>query len=64
MTIPDVKQYVGRSCAVTWRDRSGAEQSKVLRIHDVLFVPLYGAYLVGDLEDVCLTKITSIQPID
>ena len=64
MTIPDVRQFVGRSCAVTWRDRTGQERSKVLHIHDLTFVPLYGAYLVGDVEDVCLERVTSITPVD
>ena len=64
MTIPDVRQYIGRACAVTWRDRNGNEQSKVLQIHDLTYVPLYGAYLVGDVEDVCLDKVTSITPVD
>ena len=64
LTIPDTKQFVGRNCAVTWMDRMGREHSKVLHIHDVSFVPLYGAYLVGDIEDVSLERVTSIQPVD
>lgn len=64
MNIPDVKQYVGKDCTITWRDRTGFEQSKVLHIHDLAYVPLYGAYLVGDVEDVCLDKITSISLVD
>jgi len=64
MSITDAKQYVGKSCAVTYRDRLGREQNLVLRIHELTFVPLYGAYLVGDIEDVCLDKVTAIKPID
>jgi len=64
MTILDVKPFVGRRCAVTWRNRSGEEQSRVLHIHDLTFVPLYGAFLVGDAEDVCLDRVVSIHPID
>lgn len=64
MTIPDARQFVGKSCAVTYRDRLGVEHSKVLHIHDLAFVPLYGAYLVGDIEDVCLDRVTAIRPVD
>ena len=64
LSIPEIRQFVGRNCAVTWTDRLGNEQSKVLHIHDVSFVPLYGAYLVGDIEDVSLERLTAIQPLD
>ena len=64
MTIPEAKTYVGKNCSVTWKDRRGIEQSTRLHIEDLTFVPLYGAYLVGDIEDVCLDKVTRIQPLD
>jgi hypothetical protein len=64
MTIPEAKPYVGRNCTVTWKDRRGIEQSTRLHIENLTFVPLYGAYLVGDIEDVCLDKVTRIQPLD
>ncbi len=64
LSIPEIRELVGRNCAVTWLDRLGKEHSKVLHIHDVSFVPLYGAYLVGDVEDVSLERVTSITPID
>ena len=64
LSIPEIRQLVGRSCAVTWTDRLGNEQNKVLQINDVSFVPLYGAYLVGDIEDVSLERVTGIQPLD
>ena len=64
MTIPDARQFVGKSGAVTYRYRLGVEHRKVLHIHDLAFVPLYGAYLVGDIEDVCLDRVTAIKPVD
>lgn len=64
MTITEARPYVGRSCAVTWMDRRGEEQSTRLHIEELKFVPLYGAYLMGDIEDVCLEKVTRIQPLD
>ena len=64
MTIPDARQYVGKNCSVTYRDRLGVQHSRVLRIYDLTFVPLYGAYLVGDIEDVCLDRVMAIRLVD
>lgn len=64
MTIVEAKPYVGRNCAITWMDRRGAEQSVQLYIEKLAYVPMYGAYLMGDVEDVCLDKVTRIQPLD
>ena len=64
MTIVDARQYVGKNCAVTYRDRLGVEHNKDLHIENLTFVPLYGAYLVGDAEDVCLDKVTAISLLD
>lgn len=64
MTIPEARAYVGRNCSVTWKDRLGREQSLNLHVEELTFVPMYGAYLVGDIEDVCLDKVTRIQPLD
>lgn len=64
MIVPDVRNYIGKDCSVTWRDNSGVEQSRVIHIHDITLVPLYGAYLVGDVEDVCLDKVTEISLVD
>lgn len=64
MTIPEARPYVGRNCSVTWKDRHGKEQSTRLKIENLSFVPLYGAYLMGDVDDVCLDKVTGIQPLD
>ena len=64
MNIPEAKQYLGRHCAVTFRNRHGDQITKNLRICDIEFVPLYGAYLIGDLEDVCLDRVTTIDSLD
>ena len=64
MGIADAKKYVGKSCNVTFKDRLGKMHNKVLRIQDLTFVPLYGAFLVGDIEDVCLDKVMMIRPVD
>ena len=64
MRIPEAKQYLGKNCTITYFDRHGDEISKILHVHDVAFVPLYGAYLIGDIEDVCLERVTSISTLD
>ncbi len=64
MYIPEAKQYLGRQCTVTFKDRRGDEITKNLHVHDVQFVPLYGAYLIGDIEDVCLDRVTSISALE
>lgn len=64
MKIPEAKQYLGRHCSITYRDRQGDEITRDLHVHDVAFVPLYGAYLIGDIEDVSLERITSISSLD
>lgn len=64
MQIADAREYLGKNCAVTFRDRRGDEITKNLRVHDVQYVPFYGAYLIGDVEDVCLDRVTSINAIE
>ena len=64
MRVPEAKQYLGKHCSVTFLDRHGDEITRNLRVHDVAFVPLYGVYLIGDLEDICLDRVTSISTLD
>lgn len=64
MKMTEARQYLGRHCSVTFFDRSGDEITKSLHVHDLTFVPLYGAYLIGDVEDVCLDRITNISTLD
>lgn len=64
MQIPEAKQFLGKNCSVTYLNRVGNEITKTLRVYDVTYVPLYGAYLIGDIEDVCLDKVTNISTLD
>ncbi len=64
MKIPEAKQFMGKNCSVTFLDRHGDSITRDLHIHDVAFVPLYGAYLIGDIEDVCLDRITCISAVE
>jgi hypothetical protein len=56
--ISDAKPFIGKVCTVCWTDRSGAVQEVVSKIHDVTYVPLYGGYLITDLDDIPLDKLT------
>lgn len=64
MLIPEAKSYLGRSCTVTYRDRHGDHHSKTMRVDDVTFVPMYGACLVGDIDDIWLDRVTSISAVE
>jgi hypothetical protein len=35
-----------------------------MHVYDVTFVPMYGACLVGDIEDIWLDKVTSISALE
>jgi hypothetical protein len=63
LEIQEVRQFVGRYCMITCKERSGSETTKALHVHDLAFVPLYGTYLVGDVEDVSLEKVTAIKAL-
>jgi len=64
MLIPEARNYLGRNCMVTYRDRQGDQRSKTMHVHDVTFVPMYGGCLVGDVEDVWLDRVTSINTLE
>ena len=64
MRVPEARQYLGKRCTVTFLNRNGDKVTRSLRVQDVAFVPLYGTYLIGDVEDVCLDRITGINTLD
>ena len=64
MQISEARAYIGEQCCVTWRDRLGKEQQSVLRVDDLMFVPMYGTYLVGDGEELHLEKVTGITRLE
>jgi hypothetical protein len=61
MTIREAKQYVGKSCWISWIDRLGVEHTKVLQVEELRFEPMYGAYLIGDTDDVSLERVKEIR---
>ena len=64
MLIPEARNYLGRNCTVTYRDRHGDRHTATTHVHDVTFVPMYGGCLVGDIEDIWLDKVTSINALE
>ena len=63
MSITEARAFVGKRCAITWTDRSGQEYQNVGTIRTTRFVPMYGAYVVTETDEVSLDKITGIRPL-
>ena len=63
MLISEAKNYLDKDCAVTFNDRLGNQHTQTLHIHDVSYVPMYGACLVGDIDDIWLERVTSITTL-
>jgi hypothetical protein len=63
MLISEAKNYLDKDCAVTFSDRHGNLQTQTVHIHDVSFVPMYGACIVGDIDDIWLARVTSITAL-
>lgn len=64
MLLPEARTYIGKKCAVRWRDRHGNEQTTIAPIRDVTYVPLYGAFLITDSDDIRLDCVLSLQMIE
>ena len=63
MLIPEARNYLGRDCSITFKDRHGDLHTRMTRVHDVTFVPMYGACFVGDADDIWLDRVTSISAL-
>ena len=61
MLIPEARNFVGKTCAVTYRDRRGDQHTMSMQVQDVTFVPMYGGCLVGDVDDVWLERVSNIS---
>ena len=64
MLLPEARTYIGKKCEIRWRDRDGNEQTTIAPVHDVTYVPLYGAFLITDSDDIRLDRIQSLQLVD
>jgi hypothetical protein len=64
MGVHDAKAYVGSLCEITWKDRVGNTHVTLATVEDARYVPLYGAYLITDAEDIRLDQVVSIEVAD
>lgn len=61
MGVHDAKAFVGTFCEIVWKDRAGNTHVTLATVEDARYVPLYGAYLITDAEDIRLDQVISIQ---
>lgn len=62
MEIADAKRFVGQICEIHWHDRLGSEQRSIAQIEDVVFIPLYGGFVVTLDEDIRVDNIRRLVP--
>ena len=63
MTLQETTQYIGHSCLVSWFDKAEHEFSELMRVEDVLSVPLYGDFLIDDAREVRLDRVTRLEVV-
>lgn len=59
----DPKRYLGMNVAITYRDQFGHLHTTSLYVREIMYVPIYGGCLVGDLNSIWLDRVTVISPI-
>ncbi|MFY9233848.1 MAG: hypothetical protein WAO58_05230 [Fimbriimonadaceae bacterium] len=62
MELKHARSLIGQEASVTWKDRNGEDLSRLIRIYDAGFIPLYGACLSTDVGHIQLERITSCKP--
>jgi len=63
VSIQEAAGYIGKSCLVSWLDSAERLFTEVMRVEDVLYVPLYGEYLIGDEKEVRLDRIRRLEVV-
>lgn len=61
MKASELKDFIGKRCDIVFLNRKGDITTRKLDIQDITYVPLYGEYLIGDTEDICLDRIRSVR---
>lgn len=61
MKPSEIKDCLGKRCIITFINKQGDEIIRKLNVQDITYVPLYGDYLIGDVEDICLDRVTAIS---
>ena len=60
MTLAEARSFVGKRCSIRWTNHTGQEQVTHSMVYDVLYMPLYGGYLITDDGDISLEWIGQI----
>ncbi len=60
MLLNEAKNFIGKQCTIVWKDRAGKEQITMSKVYDATFVPLYGGYLVTDVDDIRLDRVCNV----
>ena len=61
MKPSELKDFLGKRCNVVYINKQGSTINRKLDVKDLTYVPLYGDYLICDVEDICLDRITSVH---
>jgi hypothetical protein len=63
MNIQDAKTFVGMPLRLTWTGRKGDEQTDLVYVFNVGFVPLYGPCLITDKGEIRLDRIVAHEAV-
>ena len=63
MSIQDAKTFIGMPLRLTWTGRKGDEQSDLVYVFNVGFVPLYGPCLITDKGEVRLDRVVTFESV-
>lgn len=61
MSIPEVRQFVGKTCHIRWSDRMDQQHTRTMFVEDLQFVPLYGMYIIGEHDEILLDRVAEIR---
>ena len=63
MNIQEAKSFIGAPLKLTWTGRRGDEQTDLVYIFNVGFVPLYGPCLITDKGESRLDRIVAFEAV-
>jgi hypothetical protein len=63
MNIQEAKTFVGMPLRLTWTGRKGDEQSDMVYVFNVGFVPLYGPCLITDKGEIRLDRVVRFEAV-
>ncbi len=63
MNIQEAKSFIGSPLRLTWTGRRGDEQSDLVYVFNVGFVPLYGPCLITDKGEIRLDRVVAFEGV-